>query len=167
VVGQQQKRQSHRLVAQKYLKVKGVCYLYKRESWTKQVMRIIHAREIKQLFYHWAYCDFYVCFELKIERMLCYSGSKPSLTSQLLQDTLTTLEFLVIGWKIKCYGCAQGLSSQLQIDWSKSKFNLIFLWHSGWSLELVICSSKKLNYVVHFGKKFPVICIWYTFTTLK
>lgn len=64
--------------------------------------------------------------------MLCYSGSNPSLTSQLLQDSLTILDFLVIGSKIKCYGSAQGLPPQLQMNWSKSKFSLIFLWHSEW-----------------------------------
>lgn len=117
-------------------------------------MWIIFTREIKHLFYQWAYCVFYVCFELKDWRVLCYSGSNPLLTSELLQDALTTLDFLVIGSEIKCYECAQVLSPQLQINWSKTKFNLIFLWHSGWSLRLAIYSSKKPNYVVFLNKNF-------------
>lgn len=90
-------------------------------------MWIIYTREIKQLFYQWAYCASMFVLNWKIERALCYSGSNPSLTSQLLQDALTTSDFLVIGSKIKCYACAQDLSSQLQINWSKTRFDLIFL----------------------------------------
>lgn len=132
-------------------------------------MWIIYTGEIEQLFYQWATRSSLFVLNWKIERMLCYSGSNPSLTSRLLQDALTTLDFLVIGSKIRCYGCAQGLSPQLQINWSKTKFNLIFLWHSGWSLRLAICSSKKLNYAVFPDKNFSshMSSIWCTCTLLK
>lgn len=85
-----------------------------------------------------------VCFELG-DWKCCYSGSNPPLTSELLQDALTTSDFVVSGSKIKCYGWTQGLSSQLQIDWSQTKFNLNFIWRGGWSLGLAICCSKKTD----------------------
>lgn len=156
VVGQEQKSQTYRPCFQRNLKVKGVCYLcIKREVKQTGHVNYLHQRNKAAFPSVNLLCLLFV-LNLRIERVPCYSGSHPSLTSQLLQDALTTLDFLVSGSKIKCYGCTQSLSSQLQIDWSKTKFNLIFLWHGGWSLGLAIFCSKKTDLCCAFQIKFSL-----------
>lgn len=130
-------------------------------------MWIIYTREMKQLLHQWAYCVLLV-LNLGIEKVLCYSGSNPPLTSQRLQDALTTLHFLVSCSKIKCDGYTQGLSSQWQIEWSQAKFNLIFLEYGEWSLGLAICCSKKTNICCTLQIKCSfTLCIPYYIYVLK
>lgn len=132
-------------------------------------MWIIYTREIEQFFYQWAYCAFYVCFELKDWKSAVLFRFKPFTDLSTFTRCLNNFRLFVIGSNIKCYACAQDLSPQLHINWSKIKFNLIFLWHSGWSLRMTICSSKKLNYAVFLYKNVSshMSSIWWTCTMIK
>lgn len=132
-------------------------------------MRIIYTREIKQLFYQWAYCVFYVCFELKDWKSAVLFRFKPFTDLSTFTRCLNNFRLFSYWFKDKMLWVCTGFVPSVANKLKQTKFNLIFLWHSGWSLILAIYSSRKLKHVVLLGKTFSsrMHSIWCTCFILK
>lgn len=117
--------------------------IYK-ERWNKQVMWITDTRKIKPLFHQWTYSVF-VHFELKDWKSTVLFRFKPFSDLSASTRRLNNFRLFSQWFKDKMLWVYTEFVLSVANRSKQTKFNLIFLWHGGWSLRLVIFCSKKTD----------------------